>query len=159
MILPMSVLPPTMIGMLTRKPKTTSTKLPCDAPAMASTLSTPIAASAMMIVFTAPMRLSDASTCSSFFSGTSNFTAIGKRIRPPMACRYGMVKSHTATSVMTRRMMTAPAVPMRIAFLRRFSGSLFAAIAMTTALSPPSSRSIRTIVPRAMRNCIDKISM
>ena len=56
-------------------------------------------------------------------------------------------------------MTTAPAVPIKIAFLRKAAGSLFAAIAMTTALSPPSSKSMSTIVPNAIKNCIDKISI
>ena len=34
--------------------------------------------------------------------------------------------------------MTAPPVPMSMAFFRKSDGSLLAAMAMTTALSPPS---------------------
>ena len=145
MSLPMTVLPPTMMGMLIRKPQATRRKLPCDAPAMAKTLSTPIAASAMMMVLMAPMRLSEAVTFSSCSAGTSNFTAMGSRMRPPKACKKGIVSSQTAMRVMTRRMTTAPPVPMRMAFRRRLAGSLLAAMAMTTALSPPRRMSNKMI--------------
>ena len=84
---------------------------------------------------------------------------MGRRIRPPMTCRYGMVSSHTAMKVMISRMMTAPAVPIRMAFLRRAGDSLLAAMAMTTALSPPRRMSSRMIVPKAVKNCIDNSSI
>ncbi|MNV98461.1 hypothetical protein D3C71_1937170 [compost metagenome] len=60
-----SVEPQTTIGMLISRPSTTSRKLPCAAPATASTLSTPITASAMMMVFIAPISVVAPPPCSS----------------------------------------------------------------------------------------------
>lgn len=56
-------LPHTTTGTLTSSPSTTSRKFPCDAPAMASTLSMPITASAMMMVFIAPTSVWLAGPC------------------------------------------------------------------------------------------------
>jgi len=57
MSLSTSRLPQTTIGMEMSRPKTTNTKLPCAAPATASTLSTPITASAITMVFMAPQKV------------------------------------------------------------------------------------------------------
>ena len=45
------------------------------------------------------------------FSGFNNLKAIGNKIRPPIACRKGMVNKYVAIKVMIARITTAPAVP------------------------------------------------
>jgi len=50
----------TTIGILINKPRITSKKLPCAAPATPSTLSMPMTASAITIVFIAPISVVEA---------------------------------------------------------------------------------------------------
>ena len=68
-----SVLPQTTIGTLISSPITTRSMLPFAAPATPSTLSTPISASAITIVFIAPQKVVAPGSCDEpLASGASN---------------------------------------------------------------------------------------
>jgi hypothetical protein len=146
-------LPQTMIGMLTTRPNTTSTRLSLAAAAMPITLSRLITASAMTMVRIAPPRLVAAliswppSSC-----GISSFTPIHSSSRPPTIFRNGICSSRSAKKISTTRRPTAPNMPQKIAFLRCRSGRRREASAITTALSPPSRTSIAMICPTAIQN-------
>ena len=63
--------PNTTIGTLMSRPITTRSIAPCAAPATPSTLSMPISASAMTMVFIAPQKVVAAGPCSSLPSPVS----------------------------------------------------------------------------------------
>ena len=64
---------------------------------------------------------------------------------PPINLRNGSFSSQTTMTVKMTRNTTAIAAPSAMPSLRLFSGRLRQASAMTTALSPDSSRSSQTI--------------
>ncbi len=77
---------------------------------------------------------------------------------PPISSRPGISSSHTTSSVIDERTITAPAVPAMIARRCRCRGTLRAASAMTIALSPASTRSMTTIDASAQKNSMERIS-
>ena len=60
---------------------------------------------------------------------------------------------------MAARTTTAPTVPHQMVFLRKWSGRLRAARAMTMALSPASTKSIKTMAKSADHQAFEKSSM
>ncbi|CFW20944.1 Uncharacterised protein [Bordetella pertussis] len=113
---------------------------------MAMTLSRLMAKSARMMVRIAastevpPVMLPCASSC-----GASSLTPIQTSSRQPRALRNGMSSRTSAKAISSTRSSTAPAVPHRMPLMRCRCGRLRQASAITTALSPPSRMSIRTI--------------
>jgi hypothetical protein len=73
--------------------------------------------------------------------------------------RPGIFKSQTTPSVIAERTTIAPTVPQRIALRCKCEGKLRAANAMTIALSPASTKSIKMIAARADHQGIENISM
>ena len=69
-----------------------------------------------------------------------------------------MFNSHTTTSVIALRTTIAPAAPQMMARFCRCDGRLRAAIAITMALSPASTKSITMMASRAERNSVEKRS-
>src|SRR6185312_2595788 len=143
--------PHTTSGTLTARPSTTSSRSPRDAPAIASTLSSPISASATTMVRSAAQKPSAAATSCDASSCFSSFQAIGSSNRPPASIRPGNSSSQTTTAVSAMRTATAPKLPQNTAFFCSGGGSLRAASAITMALSPASTRSSRMMVDRPER--------
>ena len=132
---------------------------PFETAAMAMTLSRLIAASATAIVPTARHSLSEAATaCSSAVSPFASFTAIHKSSRPPTTLRNSICSNCEMMSAKTIRRAIAVPAPSMMPILRCLGGSERQASAMTTALSPDSSRSIQTIC-RIASNVAADISM
>ena len=59
----------------------------------------------------------------------------------------------------TKRIAMAPNVPQKIAFLRKSGGKRFAAMPITSALSPAKTRSIKIMARTAQTAFRDKKSM
>jgi len=116
---------------------------------MASTLSTPITASATMMVRIASRTdVADLTSCSPPPPCVS-FQPIQISASPPTTRKPGIFSSQTTTPVSAKRTAMAPAVPQRITRRCISRGTFRAARPMTIALSPASTRSISTIAASA----------
>jgi len=89
----------------------------------------------------------------------SSFQAIGSNNRPPASISPGSLSSHTTAAVITMRTAMAPSVPQKMACFCRCLGRLRAASAMTMALSPASTRSIRMMLSSPDQKVEAKTSM
>lgn len=143
----------TISGMLTSSPSTSSSRLPWAAAAMPMTLSRLITRSATMITRTAcqkPDTSTDPPSASS--AGTISRTAIHSSKSAPTVLIHGRSSSSAANTVSVTRIAMAAAVPISTARRRCSSGSLRAASAITTALSPERTMSMPMICSRPTQN-------
>ena len=155
-----SVEPQITIGIEIARPITTSSMLPCAAPPIASTLSTPMTASATMIVWTAPRNDALASIeCSSGpLPSAVSFQPIQTSAAPPTSRKPGILSSQITTDVSATRTAIAPNVPHSTTRRWCSFGTLRAASPMTIALSPASTRSITMMAASADHHGLEKSS-
>jgi hypothetical protein len=104
-----SVEPQITIGIEIARPMSTSSKLPCAAPPIASTLSTPITASAITIVWIAP-RIDVLAAIPGSPPPVSSVSRqpIHASATPPTSRNPGILSSHTTTDVSATRTAIAP---------------------------------------------------
>ena len=156
----MSALPQITSGIESRRPKITSPISPCGEslpsfamPAMAMTLSRLMTTSAMMMILTA-CQSEDACRCafsgcaaasSASSCGRTSFHATHSSRMPASNWRIGILVSHVIRKTNRTRKPTAPPAPKICPQKRCFAGSERVASAMTSALSPARTRSVRMI--------------
>ncbi len=150
-----SLLPATITGMLIATPRATSAMCPLPAAATASTLSSDMITSATVMVTAVRHRLPELATSLSSSSLLTSLMPIHIRSSAPTIFSHGSDRRYRAIASSRMRARMAPTVPMTIALVRFCGGSLRQAMAITTALSPPSSKSMATIcsIITAMSHC------
>ena len=145
-------------GILINKPMMMKVQLPLAAAAIPKALSTPITASAITMVVIAAPKVS-AALISWLSSWKASFQPIQTSAIPPTKRKPGINIKYVMIATETKRTAMAPNVPQKIAFLRRCGGNLLAAIPITKALSPASTRSMRIIAKIAQIASMDMKSI
>src|SRR5271165_2523456 len=137
-----------MMGMLRRTPIASSQRLPPAIAASATTLSRLIAASASMMTAAADMKSLASAGCpdpSAALSWQRTLRAMTISIQAPTSFTSGMPRSALANKIITSLSAIAPPAPRMTARRALSGGRRPQAIAMTIALSAPSSRSTKKI--------------